>query len=81
MKLAGEWCKCKQVGEIGWRISGQVVGNTCKLPLDKRVDGRSDVLQFRRPKDKMSCIVLNLLTTVNQRSGWGGGGRKKKVTA
>ena len=35
----------------------------------KRSKAKGNVLTFRNPEDKTSCIVLNLLKTKNQRSG------------
>ena len=67
----------KLVREVGRRVGrNTVVANTCKHVLDTRANGwplnrgkvRGNVITFRNPEDKTSCIVLNLLKTENQRS-------------
>ena len=43
----------------------------------KRSKVRGNMLTFRNPEDKTSCIVLNLLKTKNQRSR---AAREERVT-
>ena len=86
--LTGSGVNGKKVREVGRRVSRHtVVANTCKFVLDTRINGepmkrgkdklRGNMLTFRSPDDKTSCIVLNLLKMENERSG---AAREDRVT-